>query len=332
MELVFSGEQTNNVHEDRMKKNIWTMCGGGMGNRVLGSLTAYHFARRFNTNLNLTWGFEGVRNEGCMASWRDLFEDPVGRIQLYEDTVNMEKPPPIYIVHHNFEMFDKFGPDRVFNHRSMSELQVYNLIESITEDCKIIITDNDINRNLVSVENAADFFTNAISPKKEIKENVEKFCDENQITPNSTIGCHFRCTDVRPWTSQAITSYVGTILQKNPNKKVFVCSDEKEVEDCILQKFPQRTIRKPKTQYVEKHNKNYGWIDHSKMVRAGATYEEMHKVFPTGANVRRTEQSVIEGLEDCLILSRTTLAPGGGSFWHLAQHFGAFNKNRGNEE
>jgi len=315
-----------------MKKSIWTMAGGGMGNRVLGTLTAYHFSRRFNTPLNLTWGFEGVSNEGCLASWTDLFKEPTGRIQFYDDINLTQSNPPIYIVHHNYEIFNKFGADRVFNHRSMSELQVYNLIESITEDCKILITDNDINRKFVSDETKVDFFRNVISPKREIEENVEKFCNENQITPNSTIGCHFRCTDVRPWTPQGITSYVGAILQRKPNKKIFVCSDEKEVEDCIIQKFPQQTIRKPKTQYVEKHNENYGWIDHSKMVRAGATYEEMHKVFPTGANVRRTKQSVVEALEDCLILSRTTSTPGAGSFYHLAQHYAAFGKTTGNEE
>ena len=97
----------------------------------------------------------------------------------------------------------------------------------------------------------------------------------------------------------------------------FLCSDSREAEVEMSHRFPGRIITKQKTSYVKKKMENESW-----------RFNDSAK--PSIRNIYRDKQSVIEALQDLLILTRTTFSiRSNGSFsdiaecWHPASMSGA---------
>lgn len=308
-----------------MDKTFWTTAGGGLGNRVGGLLLGYSFARHFTSPLHSSW----VRkNPGCCAEWDDLFIPPQDRIIFYPRMAMSTTPPEIarptpiearpadlFFTHHvRGRMEERLqaardGTCEICYHRDMDFSTICNKIAAMPDGSKIAFGDNNFNRRLVSTKIRIDFFTRALVPKPEILYEVENFCLRNKINKDNTIGCHIRATDrLQDWdgTIERAVQRVQKVFRHHGDKKIFVCSDSKEMEDAVCSRFPENVLRYPKSEYVKKYDESKAWGDKIPFY-----------------NVLRSKQSVVEALIDCLILSRTNLRQftSIGSFITMAREF-----------
>ena len=297
---------------------VYTRAGGGLGNRILGSVTSYYFSTLLNEPLYIDWP-EG--NPGCLAKWTDLFDDSQKIInQKLEETEDM-----VYIVHNPEYFTDK---KNVICHRN--EPISNNLLKGTAND--IVVQDDGACVDELPVNVLIDFFTTGLKIKDNILDLAKGFCYDNNIT-NNTIGIHLRLTDMLQsgaygFNTQAGTqcineneardlilseyiNEIGSILSKDPSMKFFICSDDPYAEKKILNQFPDAVIFYNKSCYVDKFHEDRGWEARD---RTG--------VDVCSFNVSRSSESVIEAMIDCLILSRTKNAgfPRVGSFNRLAKY------------
>jgi hypothetical protein len=139
-----------------------------------------------------------------------------------------------------------------------------------------------------------------------IRCKAEQFCADNCIN-ESVYGLHIRKTD---FGDRVDDKELFKIVSSSP-VRFFVCSDDEEVnnnfgklKNCVVftkKYFPQKKVA------------NAGWVHW--------TTDSEGRNFPF--NIERSEESVIEGLIDLLILSRTTLVKASSStFFYMA---GIFN-------
>ena len=299
---------------------ICTTAGGGLGNRILGSITAYYFSRLLDKKLHIDWP-EG--NPGCLAGWHDLFTNS-------ENVVNSIVPQgkeDYYIVHDPQYFTDK---KNVITHRNrFAPISIDSLVKGILaiDDPSIDVIIQDDGAYVEELPNPIlyKFFQEDLKIKKHILDTSHQFCYTNGIN-NKTIGVHLRLTDMTHYgVAPGITSRAGNreaileqyvlsiknFLEKDPSTRFFVCSDDSEAERHLHEVFKYSIITHDKSEYVEKFHKEEGWG------RMDTTGEDICRY-----NVSRSRISVIEALIDCLILSRTntTLFPRVGSFNILTQY------------
>jgi hypothetical protein len=131
----------------------------------------------------------------------------------------------------------------------------------------------------------------------DIQSYVDEFVNKHGID-KSWVGAHVRATD------KGRRNIMNSALEivKN-NKKVFVCSDEREVEEF----FSDKALINPKTHYVEKLVKGEWLIPPEDGVP--------HHCY----NVNRTRESTIQAMQDLLILSKTTFVCPSSTFCSLAE-------------
>jgi hypothetical protein len=305
---------------------ICNKSGGGLGNRVLGSITAYYFANLLGRKLHIGWP-EGI--PACLADWKDLFENTS---TICQDIVP-ENFDDYYIVH-NTEFFkDK---KHVMCHRGNAPLQQEKIIEQLTDILTestangkdIIIQDDGAYVNELPMELLSKFFREGLRIKQHILDRASKFCYLNNITKD-TLGVHLRLTDMIHYglairrqipsgnevdmKNYILGQYVdelNKIVKDFPEKRFFVCSDDPKAENRLKDLFGDKIITFDKSQYVEKFHPTEGWD------RRDTTGEDL-----CSYNVSRSKDSVIEALIDCLILSRTNSGhfPRVGSFNILGQ-------------
>ena len=268
---------------------IYTKCGGGLGNRILGFITAYYFTNNCNKKLIVHWP---VDNPACMAGWYDLFKEIDG-VSFISTELDVEEhdSSSVWLVH-NPGFFTNMKDVRY--HRGMHHQNIVDIIRNESQKNKNIFIQDDGISAAVPYDFVMNVFKNSIEPTGNILDKVNAFCNENDINKDTTLGCHLRMTDAQG--SAELEPMVGNIkgwLEMTGYKKVFLCSDDEESEKFMCKAFPSNIILNKKNEYVKKYDVNESWEERS--------YDK----FPCGYNVLRDKQSVIEAVEDCWILSKT---------------------------
>lgn len=311
---------------------ICTRAGGGLGNRILGSVTAYYFSTLFDEPLYINWP-EG--NPGCLATWNDLFEDTKEIIcQNFE-----ENDDTFYIVHNTEYFKDK---KNVLSHREKPTKEKpvgeprydsKELLEQIIinkADNNILVQDDGAHISHIPMDIIIRFFSKGLKIKNNILTKAKKFCNNHNITSN-TIGIHLRLTDMLHFgatpgenitdedennlRNAVLAKYadkIEEILSEDKSTQFFVCSDDPYAEVTLTKRFPKNVSSYGKKHYVEKFHEDKDWK------RMDDTGEDI-----CSFNVSRSSESVVEAMIDCLILSRTRSGyfPRVGSFNKLAKFF-----------
>lgn len=286
---------------------ICTTAGGGLGNRILGSITAYYFSRLLDKKLHIDWP-EG--NPGCLAGWHDLFTNS-------ESIVNSIVPQgkeDYYIVHDPQYFTNRVN---VLCHRSGVLLKDNHELLSLTNDLirqptsqDIIIQDDGAMAAQLPRELIKEYFCNGLSIKPYIIDKAREFCKLHQVDGN-TIGVHMRLTDmIHEDNRQSIIDQYINKMCEFESARFFICSDDSDAEEQLKEAFPDSIIKYDKTEYVEKFHTSAGWK------RMDTTGNDKCRY-----NVYRSKGSVIEALIDCLVLSRTNMNhfPNIGSFNSLSR-------------
>ena len=244
-------------------------CDGGLGNRFGPVVDGLLFAERSGYTPLIHW----PTNMNCAAGLGDLFE--------YVPAEYSENLPPVdwplvgHITWKGRTCFDT------------SE------IDKMTGDFEY--TDNGW--KLSDEEGKRILSKFKILPS--IMKRVNDFCTENGIDKHCT-GIHIRATD-----NLSINQINNAHKLIKSSGKVFLCCDEKEIEDGFA--HYSNVVLRPKDFYVEKIVPG-GW-------RIKPPPDEPYKCY----NVNRTKESVIDAFIDLLVLSRTSFNCSSSSFCRLGK-------------
>lgn len=259
-------------------RKMYILCDGGLGNRLCSLIGGLITADKLDIIENeILW----PETNYCNCNFNKLFNNQFKINNINIDFFLQNNLDKIYLTHLNIEYLNQFK--YVFPHCLESLEKIKNMKQDILySHCsfsKYISKEEIINKLKI------------LKINKEIRLKVYDFCEKNKID-NNVIGIHLRRTDFKYDIND--NQKIIDIINNNQKKRFFICSDDKKTEE-LFKKF-KNVVLKDKYSYVEKLNKDKNWVDNFNEKGTLIKY-----------NVKRTEDAVIEGFIDMLILSRTNL-------------------------
>jgi hypothetical protein len=266
-------------------RKIIALLDGGLGNKFNGLYSAIHLSKLYNKTLHIN----NVRNNMGDFDLKKLFNIPYEYTE-YTHT-QFDKAIPIFL-HKNYFKYNR-------NTHNISTINP-SIEEFIFLTDRIIMNDIGL-RNVI----------NDLSINENIKNVVSEFLVKNNINKN-TIGIHIRGSDSSCRLQNINDSF--DLINKNRNKMIFACTDEREIFD----KFKQynNIVYYNTTQFTEKFNKQLDWN--------GSVVDSDNRRW--NYNATRNEQSVIDAFIELMILSKTNIVSNNSStFLKWAKRFGESN-------
>lgn len=266
---------------------------GGLSNRLGCLFSGLHLSTLINATPRICWGL----NEWCDIALEDLYDFSI-------ETVDFD-----YVQNHiNYEHFICHGdsihaknstipPSSVLNPNT--EALSYDYLDLTFSKGNIFYADNAFRISGDTPESVA--WLNKFKLKPIIVDPIVQFVKDNNIDKTSTIGVHVRGTDIgRVYKNVIPTEHLYTKVADNPSTLFVVCSDEREIEEYFESLSNVVTFKK--SSYVTKIDPTKGWHN----------------------NVYRSKESIIEALQDALILSQTKhvlLNSGNSSFTKISEFY-----------
>jgi hypothetical protein len=255
---------------------IYILCDGGFGNRLGALIPGLILADKFNREPVISWPitnwcecpFDDIYESFCESNTKNCYD-------LFSENLNAH-----FLIHEN--QTDDFGdkPKLLLE----KEYQVHsenlgNIIDGLTnipieED---IVFFNHLIPSYFS-EDIIVKYLKKLKLKQNILDKVVTFCDTNSIDSNVS-GAHLRKTDF-PTSMMLDDTQLFNHLNTDVDSRFFVCSDDLDTEK-KFSKFPNVSIYEKNSSVITNNNNRYDII--------------------------RPSESVIDGIIDMLILSRTTI-------------------------
>ena len=260
------------------------MCDGGLANRLNALLFALILRRKFGHEWRIAWPL----NNWCGAPLQSLFDAPLPvdelplshfrqndtRLMLMQEN-QLDFPAERYAHHHGLKSYDDYLP---YLGRSEGIVYFNNLIPAWVPVA-------DVHAALAS-----------LTIHHDVAARAWDFCKRHRID-GSALGIHIRKTDFGDKVDDA-----ALFKQLQASQcRAFVCSDAAEVNQRFATLAHCAVFSK--TAFPEKVQSNAAWLH--------VTTDSDGRQFPY--NIARSATSVVEGLIDLLILSRTELVPTSGS-------------------
>jgi hypothetical protein len=258
---------------------IHIYCDGGLGNRLLMMFSGLHFAKQANKEFIIHW----PSNNWCGCNFNDLFDNKynVTNFNLKFLDTNILPVDCALLIH---EVQIPFRSKRI----QINSLATYEgMITSFITEKDILYYGNSLHNSL-----KPDVVSNVV---KELKINEDILKRVSQFKLEDTYGVHIRGTDF-PEAPLITIPQMEQEIAEHPERKFFICSDQKDIEMSFLSKFGNTFIMEKKS-YVEPLDKNQGWH--------GRITDDLNRSF--NFNVSRSKNSVIEAFCDMLLLSKTKL-------------------------
>jgi len=255
---------------------IHIYCDGGLGNRLLMMFSGLYFASQANKPFIIHW----PANNWCGCNFNDIFDNEYNttnfNLKLVDDIL------------HNCTLLihaDQIGhkPNKMINNINLSKQTMIDLFKS---EPNILYFGDSLHKSLTPTDIIE--VINQLKISKNILDKVSKF---NII---DHYGIHVRGTDF-PEAPLATVDQLENEVKNNTDKKYFICSDQKDIEN-IFKKY-ENIIMLEKTNYVERLDKTKGWN--------GRITDDLNRSF--NFNVDRNKVSVIEAFCDMILLSKTKL-------------------------
>ena len=276
-----------------LKNNLNVILEGKVGNSFGCLFYAYYIAKKANKKLAIN----SVNNLNNLASFYDLFSKK-NNFQHSEYSVTelnnkVSKEIPFFLHKGHYVESGAVKDREVIFHRGMSEDELLNNISKYDSICYLDDASAHAMRNPdIMIESAKELII-----EENILKAVKDFCSKNNIDEN-TKGVHIRATDW-PWKQDCIDSayrVIGDLIIKDSKVKIFVCCDEKHIEDDLVKKAPNNIIVNTKKSYVKKAVEG-SWRE---TVDAGDGRKQDY-------NTLIDVESAREAFIDLLILSRTDI-------------------------
>ncbi len=260
------------------------LCDGGLSNRLNALLFALVLKRRLGQEWSISWPL----NNWCGAPLDSLLKPP-----LLVDTHSLkhyrEQSNALMLMQEN--QLD-FPPERIVLHQHLPGLHAYAELLNRPQGSVYF-------HNLIPAwADAADVHAavRSLELAPDVAQRAGAFCDAHRID-RSVIGLHIRKTDF----GDRIDDRALFLEASHSNRRYFVCSDSAEANQRFAT-LPNCVVFE-KTAFPEKVQAQAGWQHW--------TTDSEGRNFPY--NIERGATSVVEGLIDLLILSRTEMRITSGS-------------------
>lgn len=249
--------------------SIIVLLDGGLGNKFNGLFQGIYFANLYHKKLVIN----NIRNRSTDFDLRLLFDFDFEYIENTITELDKKLNPSIPLYAHRKDLnYNR----QVFLNKPIGNHSSFALL-------------ND--RLFVSPEDVKHCFT-TLKINSKIKDHVNKFISDNKID-NNTLGLHIRASDFPTRGLNIDNAY--NFIKNNPSHRIYVCTDEKEVEDSLRRN--KNLIFYNKSHYTEKQNPNSGWN--------GLVVDNDNRRW--NYNASRNEASIIEAFIEMLILSKTNI-------------------------
>jgi len=254
-------------------KTLTAVCAAGLGNRICTLIGGLFWSQKLNYKFQIYWDLDTC----CSCKYDSLFnshlDDLIQKNSFYGFFINnIMLQAGVYPEKHKTNIDNILICDAENYNNLNNNLASYNTIFFNEGRVHSYISDSDIT-NLLS----------QFKIKQSILDVVNDYIFNNNIS-KEVVGMHIRKIDPPEIESGRFfipVEHYLNIIQSNKDKSFFICSDSKEIEEIFL-KYPNVKMFS-KTVYAE---------------------------YSAESNItHRNEQSVIEGLIDMLILSRTDILP-----------------------
>lgn len=255
---------------------IISYASGGLGNRILPLASCHDMAKKTERSLAINW----EPSKWCNIKFDRLFSNNIENIDfnkidldstvLYADHTSVVNECTIHTDRKELlEIANKIGCKPIDS--------ISNVVNEKAEN--IIVYWCDIMNPFNQVE---DFFSN-LSLASPLKEEVAEFSEKNSLD-KTVYGIHLRGTDFRTSLEQ-YDSYIQRAMDQFKDSRFFICSDENSWENELKKKYADRVIIRGQKTYAYKKHPESSWVN----------------------NVHTTEQSVIDGMIDMVLLSKTNI-------------------------
>ena len=253
---------------------------GGLSNRIFPIASGIVLATMYNRELFIFWSnYDSV----CLVNFSDLYTNDMNFISM-EELEGLDDENVKYHIKHDATITNDnkiYGRTFLDKKRSQGKAIINKTIdfEGVHD---ILIADN--------------FYLNEISNDKNKKSLLslnfkEKFINKsNELSEilgldKSVIGIHARGTDFNPDVNFYKNEIINIITQNN-NQKLFICSDDANLENILYNMYPNNIIHRIKDNYTIKNNPNNSkWSN----------------------NIKITSSIMEESIIDLLLLSKTDL-------------------------
>lgn len=266
---------------------------GKVGNSFGCLFYAYHIAKKAEKKLAIN----SVKNLNRLASFYDLFSKKNNfehtEYSVTELNDNTDKSIPFFLHKGHYVESGAVKDRKVIFHRGMNEEELLSNIKQYDSICYLDDASAHAMKNPdIMIESAKGLII-----EEGILNQVKTFVSLNGINTN-TKGVHIRATDW-PWKDDCIKSAYQTIqnlVKQDPKVKIFVCCDEKHIEEDLINQLPDNIIVNSKNSYVKKAVEGT-WRE---TVDAGDGRKQDY-------NTLIDIESAREAFIDMLILSRTDI-------------------------
>lgn len=237
-----------------MEKYIISDNGGGIGNRFKGLISILRLSEHLGREPLLHWPKNVLM--GCDFNKlfdykiKEISKEEVERIkkegdsEIYRDWLDNRYVKNKYLVIQCWRFLMKKG-----------ELQkrfakVYPTMKGNNIDFEYGRVPEEVKQDVLK-------WIKKVEVKQDILKQVDEFYKKNNIV--DLIGIHLRRTDFKQSpdgrgeisTDESLFQKIDEILKKNPNQKFFLCTDSKETENLVKNKYKDKIIIYPKTKAVE---------------------------------------------------------------------------------
>lgn len=264
-------------------KKLFIYCDGGFGNRFNALIVGLSLSRHLEYEPIILW----PSTNWCRSSFNSLFNSDYKIIEEHLEYFGSNVDDYEFIMHGNFLNF----PTSVSHPNNFGSFDgLINFCRNTTKEN--IVYNNDSIPNYVSPSDLS-LSIKQLPFKKEITDKVDIFLKNNNLD-SDFFGVHLRNTDFYDSHKANFDSLYSMILE-NPDKKYFVCSDDKDLET-RFSKLDNVFVYQKET-YVEKLVEDGDW--------RSIIVDEYGIEQPF--NIERSDSSVIEAMTDLIILSKSNI-------------------------
>ncbi|HZE91737.1 MAG TPA: hypothetical protein VE029_08565 [Rhizobacter sp.] len=252
-------------------------CDGGFGNRFNALVSGLIVAKTLDLSPQIVWPV----NNWCGASFGELFENELPVVDRELATYTAERERYQYFI-----VEDRLGLAKAWT--SPLHMQTWDEVRAFTS-----ASHDDVFYYTALIPNFIDLAArkeqvHALKLRGDITQRALGFLREASLQPGTYFGVQIRKTDFGG--NGADDNNLFELLGKASNKRFFVCSDDKTVEE-RFKTLPNVSIYS-KTAHVEKLVQG-SWNE--------VTSDQSGRLY--ACNVNRSGQSVLDAVVDLLILS-----------------------------
>lgn len=277
------------------------MCDGGLSNR----LNALVFALVLRRRLGGPWRISWPLNNWCGAPFEALFACEVPHDELALSHYRANDGRRMYMHENQLE----FPPERYVHNRPIVGFEAWRAVlgqESHAANAGLVYFNNLIPEWVSAADIAQALSDLRLNPS--VRQRARAFVEQARID-GSVIGVHIRKTD---FGSTVNDDALFEQVKLGSDRRYFICSDSAEVNQRFAA-LPHCAVFE-KTAFPEKAVQDQAWLHWNR--------DSEGRNFPF--NITRSAASVVEGLIDQLILSRTQIvATSNSTFLSMARHFKA---------